>query len=52
MDRRTARRNTRSRPSVDRLDAHPAHQCRHVPAADHMPFPAQSVGELAGTVKG
>jgi len=51
VDRRTSCRDAGPWPAVQRLNAHPAHQRRHVSSADPMTFPPQPVRKLAGAVE-
>jgi hypothetical protein len=51
IDRRTACRDAGPWPAVQRLNAHPAHQRRHVSPADLVTFPPQPVRKLPGAVQ-
>ena len=51
IDCRPARWDAGARPSVQRLNAHPAHQSPHVPPANLVSLALQPVGELARPVE-
>ena len=51
VDLRVARGNAGSRPAIQRLDGHAAHQGRHVDPADVEAFPLELLGQPAGTVE-